>query len=153
MSAFDPDLELEPYQTECLDWLAGVSRRCLAGDPGIGKTPIGVAVCDKLNAQRVLVLCPAIALEVWRRHFLAWSNRGLPIVIVRGASDLRPGAGVFVVSYALASLRKESPPRARAGGNCPLMTVAACLLEGALVESFESWALGTIRRGNGMGGA
>ena len=110
-----PDLELEPYQTECLDWLAGVSRRCLAGDPGIGKTPIGVAVCDKLNAQRVLVLCPAIALEVWRRHFLAWSTLGLPIVIVRGASDLRPGAGVFVVSYALASLRKDIGMMVRGG--------------------------------------
>lgn len=104
-----PDLELEPYQTECRDWLAGVSRRCLAGDPGIGKTPIGVAVCDKLNAQRVLVLCPAIALEVWRRHFLAWSTLGLPIVIVRGAADLfnHPGSGVFILSYALAALRKD----------------------------------------------
>jgi SWI/SNF-related matrix-associated actin-dependent regulator of chromatin subfamily A-like protein 1 len=110
-----PDLELEPYQTECRDWMAGVSRRCLAGDPGIGKTPIGVAACDKLNAQRVLVLCPAIALEVWRRHFLAWSKLGLPIVIVRGAMDLRPGPGVFVLSYSLASLRKDIGMMVRGG--------------------------------------
>ena len=102
-----PDLELEPYQEDCRDWLAGVSRRLLAGDPGIGKTPIGVAVCDKLNAQRVLVLCPAIALEVWRRHFQAWSPRALPIVIVRGASDLRSGPGVFILSYSLAALRRD----------------------------------------------
>jgi SWI/SNF-related matrix-associated actin-dependent regulator of chromatin subfamily A-like protein 1 len=100
-------LELEPYQTECKDWLAGVPRRLLAGDPGIGKTPIGVAVCDQLNARRVLVMCPAIALEVWRRHFLAWSTLGLPIVIVRTAMDLRGGPGVFVLSYALATLRKD----------------------------------------------
>lgn len=103
----NPELELEPYQEDCRDWLAGVSRRLLAGDPGVGKTPIGVAVCDKLNAQRVLVLCPAIALEVWRRHFLAWSNRALPIVIVRGADDLRSGPGVFILSYTLAALRRD----------------------------------------------
>jgi len=108
-------LELEPYQTECRDWLAGVSRRCLAGDPGIGKTPIGVEVCDKLNAERVLVLCPAIAVEVWRRHFLTWSNRGLPIVIVRTATDLRPGPGVFILSYSLAALRKDIGMMARGG--------------------------------------
>ena len=107
--------ELEPYQTECRDWLAGVSRRCLAGDPGIGKTPIGVEVCDKLNAERVLGLCPAIALEVWRRHFLTWSHRGLPIVIVRSASDLRPGPGVFILSYSLAALRKDIGMMIRGG--------------------------------------
>jgi SWI/SNF-related matrix-associated actin-dependent regulator of chromatin subfamily A-like protein 1 len=112
-----PDLELEPYQDECRDWLAGVSRRCLAGDPGIGKTPIGVAVCDKLNARRVLVLCLAIGLEVWRRHFLAWSKLGLPIVIVRTAMDLRSGPGVFILSYALAALRKDIGMMAR-GGEC-----------------------------------
>ena len=108
-------LELEPYQTECRDWLAGVSRRCLAGDPGIGKTPIGVEVCDKLNAERVLVLCPAIGTEVWRRHFLTWSRRGLPIVIVRSASDLRPGPGVFILSYSLAALRKDIGMMIRGG--------------------------------------
>lgn len=116
-----PDLELEPYQAECRDWLAGVERRLLAGDPGIGKTPIGVAVCDKLNARRVLVLCPAIALEVWRRHFLAWSARGLPIVIVRGASDLRPGRGVFVLSYALASLREDIAVMVKCGETFDVM--------------------------------
>jgi SWI/SNF-related matrix-associated actin-dependent regulator 1 of chromatin subfamily A len=108
-------LELEPYQDDCRDWLAGVSRRCLAGDPGIGKTPIGVAVCDQLNAQRVLVVCPAIALEVWRRHFRDWSALGLPIVIVRSAMDLRPGPGVFILSYALASLRKDIGMMVRGG--------------------------------------
>jgi SWI/SNF-related matrix-associated actin-dependent regulator of chromatin subfamily A-like protein 1 len=100
-------LELEPYQEDCRDWLAGVSRRCLAGDPGIGKTPIGVAVCDKLNAQRVLTLGPAISVEVWRRHFRDWSVLGLPIVIVRTAMDLRSGPGVFILSYTLAALRKD----------------------------------------------
>ena len=108
-------LELEPYQEDCRDWMAGVSRRCLAGDPGIGKTPIGVEVCDKLNAERVLVLCPAIALEVWRRHFMAWSDRGLPIVIVRTASDLRRGSGVFILSYSLAALRKDIGMMVRGG--------------------------------------
>ena len=118
---FDPDLELEPYQTECRDWLAGVSRRLLAGDPGIGKTPIGVAVCDKLNARRILIVCPAIALEVWRRHFLTWSKLGLPIVIVRGVSDLRRGPGVFVLSYALASLRKDLGMMVRGGERFDVM--------------------------------
>jgi len=103
----NPVLELEPYQEDCRGWLAGVSRRLLAGDPGIGKTPIGVAVCDQLNARRVLVVCPAIALEVWRRHFRDWGQSGLPVVIVRTAMDLRPGPGVFVLSYALAALRKD----------------------------------------------
>lgn len=103
----DPTLELEPFQTECRDWLAGVSRRLLAGDPGIGKTPIGVEVCDKLNAERVLVLCPAIALEVWRRHFLAWGALGLPVTIVRSAADINNRRGVFILSYALAALRKD----------------------------------------------
>jgi SWI/SNF-related matrix-associated actin-dependent regulator of chromatin subfamily A-like protein 1 len=114
-------LELEPYQQDCRDWLAGVSRRCLAGDPGIGKTPIGVAVCDKLNAQRVFVLCPAIALEVWRRHFLAWSKLGLPIVIVRTASDLRRGPGVFILSYSLAALRKDIGMMVRGGETFDVM--------------------------------
>ena len=118
-----PNLELEPYQDDCKDWLAGVSRRCLAGDPGIGKTPIGVAVCDKLNARRALVLCPAIALEVWRRHFLAWSSQGLPIVIVRTAMDLRRGPGVFILSYTLAALRRDIGMMVRGGETFDVMLI------------------------------
>ena len=142
-------LELEPYQEDCRDWMAGVSRRCLAGDPGIGKTPIGVAVCDKLNAQRVLVLCPAIALEVWRRHFLAWSKVGLPIVIVRTASDLRSGPGVFILSYTLAALRKDIGMLAKGGETFDVML----LDEGHALKNSQSSRTQQVYGLDAQGGA
>jgi SWI/SNF-related matrix-associated actin-dependent regulator 1 of chromatin subfamily A len=134
MTALARVLELEPYQIECRDWLAGVPRRLLAGDPGIGKTPIGVAVCDQLNADRVLVICPAIALEVWRRHFLAWSGRGLRIVVIRSASDIDNRPGVFIVSYALAVLRKDIGMMLRGGAMFDVML----LDEGHALKNSES---------------
>lgn len=68
-----PEQNLYPFQQ------AGVSyaldrRNTLIGDqPGLGKTPMAIAVANELDAERVLVVCPASVRLQWRDMFFKWA--------------------------------------------------------------------------------
>jgi SWI/SNF-related matrix-associated actin-dependent regulator 1 of chromatin subfamily A len=42
----------------------------LADDPGLGKTLQAILACQQINAQCVPIICPAVALSVWKNEIL-----------------------------------------------------------------------------------
>lgn len=67
------DADLYPYQRVGRDFLAGQRRAKLLDEPGVGKTVQACTAAEALGLKRVIVMCPAIARSVWRRHFEAWA--------------------------------------------------------------------------------
>lgn len=61
--------ELFPYQVEGAKFLASRGRALLADEMGLGKSAQAIAACDALDAQDVIVVCPASVRENWRREF------------------------------------------------------------------------------------
>lgn len=61
-----------PYQLVGRDFLASRSRALLADEMRVGKTPQAILAAEKVGAEDVLVLCPAIAVEHWRREWRKW---------------------------------------------------------------------------------
>jgi len=64
---------LYPYQEAGARWLAERPRAFLADAPRVGKTSQAVRACDHVGADKVLVVCPAIARTVWKRGFERWA--------------------------------------------------------------------------------
>jgi len=103
-----PGMEYMPYQK------AGVSYalkrgNCLIGDePGLGKTIQAIGVANAIEAQRVLVVCPASIRLNWQREIWAWSTmQKLSTYPILKASDgVSPVANFVIISYDL--VRKEA---------------------------------------------
>jgi superfamily II DNA or RNA helicase len=66
-------LALRPYQEVGRDFLAGRRHALLADEMRVGKTPQAILAADKLGAERVLVVCPAIAVGHWAREWRKWT--------------------------------------------------------------------------------
>lgn len=64
---------LLPYQETGHKWLMKKRWALLADDMGLGKSCQTIAAADGLSAQRILVICPAVARVNWRRQFALWS--------------------------------------------------------------------------------
>lgn len=64
-----PEFELLPYQQIGRDWLASHKQILLGDDMGVGKSAQAIAAADKLNAENILIVCPAIARINWAREF------------------------------------------------------------------------------------
>jgi SWI/SNF-related matrix-associated actin-dependent regulator of chromatin subfamily A-like protein 1 len=65
-------LKLFDYQRTGADWLAGRKHALLGDKMGLGKTIQAIEGCNLVQAQRVAVVCPAIARINWRREFDKW---------------------------------------------------------------------------------
>lgn len=67
-----PSLTPRPYQIAGRDFLA--ARRCalLADEMRVGKTPQAILAAHKIGAERVVVICPAIARPQWDAEFRRW---------------------------------------------------------------------------------
>ena len=61
-----------PYQIVGRDFLAGRRHALLADEMRVGKTPQAILAAQKVGAQKVLVVCPAIAVAHWEREFVRW---------------------------------------------------------------------------------
>jgi SWI/SNF-related matrix-associated actin-dependent regulator of chromatin subfamily A-like protein 1 len=61
-----------PYQLVGRDHLAAQRIGLLADEMRVGKTPQAIMACEKVDAQRVLVVSPAIAVPMWRFQFPRW---------------------------------------------------------------------------------
>jgi SNF2 family DNA or RNA helicase len=91
-----------PYQIVGRDFLAGRRHALLADQMRVGKTPQAILAADHVGAQRVLVLCPAIATEQWAAEWARWSPERRPAVIAGPTlSDaaLDGARSVLVASY------------------------------------------------------
>lgn len=102
--------DLYPYQKTGAAWLAERPAAMLADEMGIGKTAQAIGACDAAGVRSVVVLCPGIARENWRREFMQWQTRPRQVEVIRSAEDLRTWrvllADVLVLSYALLAQEK-----------------------------------------------
>ncbi len=90
-----------PYQREGCDFLAGRSHAMLADEMRVGKTPQAIMAADKVEARRILVVCPAIATEHWRSEFARWSPNRPPAYVLGVDKNAPPECfnGVVIASY------------------------------------------------------
>ena len=73
-------MNLRPYQEVGRDFLAARTKALLADEMRVGKTPQAIVAAAKCGAQRILVVCPAIAVPQWKQEFIRWwpENLDLP---------------------------------------------------------------------------
>ena len=83
----------------------------LALDMGIGKTRTFIEAVLVRRAKRVLILCPASALLVWKREIGLWAP-GATFIVVKTAADLAKPAQFFIVSHGLMSQTNGPIPAA-----------------------------------------
>lgn len=67
------ELALKFYQEVGRDFLARKTRALLADEMRLGKTAQALTACVQINAQRVLIICPAIARRVWQDEAEKWA--------------------------------------------------------------------------------
>lgn len=96
-----PGRELWDYQKATLDYLLA-RRGGINGDqPGLGKTPVSIAYANEVEAQRVLVICPASVRLQWGERIREWST--IPhvktSVMLRVKDGIHPTAHYQVLSY------------------------------------------------------
>jgi len=96
-----------PYQLIGRDFLAARTRALLADQMRVGKTPQAIMAADMVGAERVLVLCPAIAAYQWREQWAEWSDRA-PAVILGKDTPPTGFKGVLVTSYNRALLHSAA---------------------------------------------
>lgn len=96
-------MPLWQHQVEAVDFILRVKRGAIWGDTGIGKTGIGIELGDQLSANLTLVICPVLAVEMWKTQFEIRSRFRRNVVIVRSPDASLWGANVIVVPFSLIS--------------------------------------------------
>jgi SNF2 family DNA or RNA helicase len=110
-----------PHQQQAAIRIAGGQPTYLGFDMGIGKTRCFIEAVRLRQARRVLVLCPASALLVWKREIALWHSDAC-FVIVRNVADLNKPANYYIVSHGLMSQKPGPIPEALATGMAFEMT-------------------------------
>jgi SNF2 family DNA or RNA helicase len=72
---------LKKYQQEGVEWLKTKSHALLADEMGLGKTCQAIIAANSIGVIQVLIACPAIARENWRRECLKWSAQFEPCIV------------------------------------------------------------------------
>lgn len=92
-----------PYQITGRDFLASRRHALLGDEMRVGKTPQAILAAAKVKAQRTLVVCPAIAVEHWKREWNRWLPQGWTPPIVMSYDKLRrDSAGILSQHWDLA---------------------------------------------------
>lgn len=104
-------MELWQHQRDGVAFLAQRRTAYLNWEPRVGKTATAICAAEEVKAKRILVLCPAVAKENWRRDFLRWQVRDRPIYVVHGLTGVIPKDNlepcVVIANYDLIS-REDS---------------------------------------------
>lgn len=115
------DKELWPFQVASAAYALDHPHTLIGDEPGLGKTPIAIAIANEMQAQRVLVICPASIRLQWLRRISEWST--LPDAYARAVLSSKKGiddnAAWTVVSWDL--VRSEGIWRALAKGTYDLL--------------------------------
>lgn len=100
-------IPLLDYQHTGAEFLAARERAGLFDEPGVGKTAQAIAACDRIAAQRILVVCPAAVKQVWVGEFKKFSPVQRKVLKANGIHELnswlRGKADVLIASYEMAS--------------------------------------------------
>jgi SNF2 family DNA or RNA helicase len=67
-------LTLDPHQVAAVELLSRSKRGGLFDQPRVGKTAPAIVAANKVRAERVLVLCPAVAVVNWQTQIVLWSR-------------------------------------------------------------------------------
>lgn len=96
--------DLFPYQITGARWLATKSHALLADEMGLGKSAQAITAADLIAAERILVICPAVARINWMREFAKFSTRTLPSAVVTDTniSGSKPCVQICSYDYAVA---------------------------------------------------
>ena len=99
--------DMFPHQTTGAKRIAERTPTYLALDMGIGKTRTFIEAVKLRRAKRVLVICPASAMLVWKREITLW-HPAASVVVVRNPAHLAQeplngATGYYIVSHGLMS--------------------------------------------------
>ncbi len=116
------DKELWPFQRADIEYALPRQHTLVGDQPGLGKTPVAICFANEIQAQRVLVICPASIRIQWVKRIREWTTLRWPYVvhpILHGRHGVHPKAHYTVVSYELA--RSEAIGKALAKGTYDLL--------------------------------
>lgn len=91
--------DLFPYQQEGARFLADRTRAYLADEPGLGKSAQAIRACDMVEAQHILVGCPASLKSNWAREFHKFGLTVRDLRTPRTRTPLCPLPGVTIVNW------------------------------------------------------
>lgn len=97
-----PGRELKHYQKGTLDYLLARGGGLDCDAPGLGKTPTAIAFCNAIEAQRVLVICPAgVVRTQWHDRIGEWSiiPKVKISVMTKVKDGIHPTAHYQIISY------------------------------------------------------
>jgi SNF2 family DNA or RNA helicase len=83
------DLKLYPYQEDGVEFLTQRRRAYLADEMGLGKTAQAIVAARRLGLETVLVICPAVAVENWKREWATLWPGGPPVRVISYAKAIR----------------------------------------------------------------
>jgi SWI/SNF-related matrix-associated actin-dependent regulator of chromatin subfamily A-like protein 1 len=116
------------YQKAGAEFLAARRAAILGDSMGLGKTVQAIAACDAIAAERITIICPAIARENWRREFIRWQRQPRAVHIINKGADVRHlAAPVQITSYALASTPAVREGLRRRGNDVLILDEAQAL--------------------------
>jgi SWI/SNF-related matrix-associated actin-dependent regulator of chromatin subfamily A-like protein 1 len=119
----NPGLELRPFQGADLEYALARTHCLIADEPGLGKTIQAIVYANEIDANRVLVICPANIRMQWAKKIQEWSTMPwqwrVAHVLLHSKHGVSPEAHWNIVSYDLA--RTEGIGRALAGGEYDLL--------------------------------
>lgn len=96
-------IKLFPFQQEGADWLTTMRLALLADDMGLGKSGQAIRAADAINAERIIVTCPAVARPNWFREFDRFSDMKRPFEVVESFTSTLPRDRSIIISYDLAA--------------------------------------------------
>ena len=79
----------------------------LAFDMGIGKSRTFIEAVKLRQAKRVLIVCPASAVLVWKREITLW-HPGAEFFVVHEAEDFHRPVTYYIVTHGLMSQQSSA---------------------------------------------
>ena len=105
---FKTNLPLFPYQKAGVEFLLKAGSGILADEPGLGKSLQALAMCEYLQAQKILVLCPASLKFNWLSECEKWLPvPQVKVQVINGTPAERkeqwknPSINFFIANYDL----------------------------------------------------
>ena len=94
--------KLEPFQVEGVDFMVGKVHALNADDMGMGKTIQTIGCFNKLQAEKIFIVCPASVKYYWKRKIAEWADYDYIIQVVEGRrAKIDPDANVIIINYHL----------------------------------------------------
>lgn len=98
-----PDKEYRPFQHAGVEYAVARQNVLIGDEPGLGKTAQAIGVANVIEAQKILVVCPAAIRLAWQREIRDWSilPRVATYPILKSSDGVNPFTNYTIISYAL----------------------------------------------------